>query len=169
MFHSTLILFLMTNFSSTPPDGKATTIKKTFSRETKVSIEIHADPSIIWALLSNAEDYPRWNSTIISFEGDIVAGSRIKLISTLDPSRTFKLRIKEIIPEEKVVWGDAMGKRTYALAKSQGGKVVFTMHERIGGLMFPLFANKIPSFDASFEAFAQDLKGEAEIIQKSNK
>lgn len=159
----------MTTFFTPPPYGIATTIKKTFSRETSVSIEVQADPSIIWALLTNAEDYPRWNTTITSIEGDIVQGSRIKLRSTLDPSRTFKLKIKEILPGEKMVWGDALGKRTYSLDRRQGGEALFTMRERIGGLMFPLFANKIPSFDASFETFARDLKIEAEIIQKSNK
>ncbi len=39
-------------------NGKATTVKKTFSRETSVSIKIQADPAIIWALLTNASDYP---------------------------------------------------------------------------------------------------------------
>ena len=51
-------------------DGKATTIKKTFSGATLVRITIQADPSIVWALLTNASDYPRWNSTIISISGE---------------------------------------------------------------------------------------------------
>jgi hypothetical protein len=36
------------------------------------------------------------------------------------------------------------------------------MAEKIGGPVFPLFANKIPSFDASFTRFAADLKAAAE-------
>jgi hypothetical protein len=31
--------------------------------------------------------------------------------------------------------------------------------------MFPMYAKYIPSFDASFDAFAADLKKEAELIQ----
>ena len=38
------------------------------------------------------------------------------------------------------------------------------MTEKIGGLIFPLFANKIPSFDKTFEQFTADLKKEAESI-----
>ena len=38
------------------------------------------------------------------------------------------------------------------------------MVEKIGGLMFPLFASQIPSFDESFEQFTADLKKEAEMI-----
>ena len=159
----------MTSMTYGQPDGKATTIRKAFNRTTTVSTSIDADRAIIWALLTNAADYARWNSTIISIEGDIVPDAKIKLKNTLDPDRIFKLRIQEIIPEEKLVWGDAMGQRTFTLRQNPGNGVVFTMHEKIGGLMFPLFANKIPSFDASFETFAIDLKSEAEIIQKSTR
>ncbi|MBL8958389.1 MAG: SRPBCC domain-containing protein, partial [Gemmatimonadetes bacterium] len=37
-----------------------------------------------------------------------------------------------------------------------------TMHEKIGGPIFPLFARMIPSFDAAFDQFAADLKRAAE-------
>jgi uncharacterized protein YndB with AHSA1/START domain len=145
-------------------NGKAATIKKTFSRQTSVSIEIKADPSIIWALLTTAPDIPRWNSTIISIEGKIAAGEKIKLVSTLDPKRTFKLTVKEFEPTYKLVWGDAMGARVFMLGKNPNGTVQFTMTEKIGGPIFPLFAKMIPPFDTAFEQFAADLKKEAEKI-----
>lgn len=158
----------MTNSSTMAQNGRAVTTKKTFSRETTVSIEINADNAVVWALLNNASDFARWNSTIISVEGEIAQGETIKLKSTLDPKRTFKLKVKEVIPEQKLAWGDAMGTRVYTL-KSQGeNKVIFHMNEKIGGFMFPLFASKIPSFDDSFERFAADLKKEAEIIMNAN-
>lgn len=156
----------MSSLSEVAQVGPATTIKKTFSRTTTVSGEIKADTSIIWALLTNAEDFPRWNSTVVSIEGEIREGEKIKLKSTLDPNRTFNLKVKEMTDDQKMVWGDAMGKRTYQLKRSNEG-VTFTMTEKIGGLMFPLFANKIPPFDESFEQFASDLKKEAEAIANS--
>ncbi|NUO01865.1 MAG: SRPBCC domain-containing protein [Saprospiraceae bacterium] len=145
-------------------NGKATTVKTTFSRETSVGIEIKADAAIVWALLTNASDYPRWNSTVISIEGDITSGGQIKLKSTLDAKRTFKLRIKEFDPERKMVWGDGQGNRVYTLTDLGNGVLSFSMQEKIGGLMFPLYAKYIPPFDQSFEQFAADLKREAEII-----
>ena len=146
-------------------NSKATTIRKTFSRTTSVSTTIQADPSIVWALLTNAADYKRWNSTIVSIEGEIAAGEKIRLKSTLDPKRTFKLKVKKMEAEKSLVWGDAMGKRTYTLTPNGKSAVIFSMTEKIGGPIFPLFANKIPSFDASFDQFAADLKKEAEAIQ----
>ena len=157
----------MENLTSMANSGKAKTVKAFFSRETTVNTEINADASTIWGLLTNASDFSRWNSTVISIDGKIKTREKIKLKTTLDPKRTFKLKVKEVIPETKLVWGDAMGQRTYTLAEVSANKTLFTMTEKIGGLMFPLFASKIPSFDESFEQFAADLKKESESIMNS--
>ena len=154
----------MTTVSS---NGKAVTTKKTFSRETAVSIDIQADKSILWALLTNANDFPRWNSTIISIEGSIAEGENIKLKATLDPKREFKLKVKEFEPETRLVWGDAMGNRVYSLKSIGNNLTNFSMVEKIGGPLFPLFAKMIPPFDHAFEQYAKDLKSEAETISKS--
>jgi uncharacterized protein YndB with AHSA1/START domain len=142
-------------------------MRSAFSRETSVSIAIHAEASIIWALLTNASDYPRWNPTVISIEGKIAPGETIHLKSSLDPKRVFKLKVKKMDDAKELVWGDGMGQRIYTLAPSQNGVVNFKMTEKIGGPLFPLFAKMIPSFDEFFERFANSLKTEAEIIMNS--
>ena len=153
----------------TAREGKATTTKTMFSRETSVSTTISADPSIVWALLTHAADIPRWNSTITSLKGNIREGETIELKSILDDKRTFKLKVKEFVPEKRLAWGDGMGTRVYTLAGGEGGSTHFSMSEKIGGPLFPLFAGAIPSFDETFERFAADLKREAETIQRSKK
>lgn len=149
-------------------NGIALTVKKVFSRETTVSIDIQADPSIIWSLLTNATDFPRWNSTVISIEGNIVEQGKIRLKAALDPGRVFKLSIKEFQPDNTLVWGDAMGKRTFRIRSIGQGLTNFRMSEKIAGPLFPLFARMIPSFDESFGQFAADLKKEAESIARTN-
>ncbi len=160
-------LTMMTTASLLAQNGKATTTKTTFSRETSVSIRIDADAAILWTLLTQASDYPRWNSTILSLEGEIAEGEKITLKSTLDSSRTFTLKVKELLPEERMVWGDGKGTRTYTLSPNADGSTTFHMHEKIGGLMFPLYAKYIPPFDENFEQFAADLKKEAELINRT--
>ncbi len=145
---------------------KAKTIRKTFSRETSVSVDIQADSKTIWSLLTNAENYPKWNSTVISIDGKIALGEKIQLKSYLDPKRVFKLSVKEVEPERRLVWGDAMGKREYKLMPVSGGQTSFSMTEKIGGPLFPLFAKMIPPFDDSFDKFVNDLKAEAEKATK---
>src|SRR5215212_4003609 len=104
-------------------EGKAKTTKTTFSRETSVSTTIGADPAIVWALLTHTSDFPRWNSTITSIKGEIREGETIELKSTLDEKRTFKLKVKEFVPEKRLVWGDAMGSRVYTINRQQDGNV----------------------------------------------
>ena len=151
----------MASLSTMAQNGKAVTEKKTFSRTTTITDIITADDSTIWSLLTNAVGYPNWSYTVISIEGEIEVGQKIKLKSTLAPDRTFKLKVKEMVPNHRLVWGDGMGERTYTL-EQVGEGTRFTMTEKIGGLMFPLFAGKIPAFDASFEQFLGDLKMEAD-------
>jgi uncharacterized protein YndB with AHSA1/START domain len=141
--------------------GKAKTTKTTFSRTTNIDQNISASPEKVWKLLQNAEAMPGWTTTVISVKGKIQVGEKIELVSSLDPERTFKLKVKEIEPKEKLVWGDNLGERTYTI-RMVGMATQFSMTEKIGGFMFPLFASKIPSFDQSFEKFTADLKAKAE-------
>lgn len=120
---------------------------------------------MVFNILTDASKYAKWNSTIVSLEGQIKEGEKIKLVSSLDPERTFKIKVNEIRPNDEMVWGDAMGKRVFSLSETEKG-IKFAMTEKIGNIIFPLFANKIPPFDKSFEAFAADLKKEAESMGK---
>ena len=147
---------------TTTPDGTATTTRTTFSRTTRITETINTDAATVWRLLTTAATYPDWNSTVVSLDGDITPGGKIRLVSTLDPSRTFTLKIKEFTPPARLSWGDALGTRVYSLAETNDGQTRFEMVERIGGPVFPLLANKIPSFDASFAQFTADLKAAAE-------
>ena len=158
----------MTTLSAAAQMGTATTIKKTFSRQTYISIDIDADASIIWTLLTNASDYTRWNSTVTSLEGDIKLGEKIRLKSYLDAKRTFKLKVKEFEPEKGMTWGDGKGNRIFTLTPNENGGITFTMDETMGGFMFPMYSKYIPPFDESFEKFAAELKREAEAIAETN-
>lgn len=141
--------------------NKAVTVTSIFSRTTTIEADINAPVSTVWDILINSKKYTTWNSTIVSIDGEIKLGSTIKLVSKLDPTRTFKLKVKQYIPYQLLVWGDPMGKRTYQLIENSGSTHI-TMTEKIGGPFFPLFASKIPPFDESFEQFVNDLKKEAE-------
>jgi hypothetical protein len=63
--------------------------------------------------------------------------------------------------EKSFTWGDALGMRVFTLTP-KSSTINFSMKEKIGGPLFPLFAKQIPSFDSSFEQFALDLKKIAE-------
>lgn len=159
--------------TSVANNGKAVSTQTTFSRTTTIQISIHSSPTIIWNLLTNAQDFTRWNSTILSMEGSIEEGKKIKLKSTTDPSRIFTLKVQQIQQQKSMVWADGMapffrGVRQYRLEEQSDGSSTFFMQETLSGLMFPLAAKHIPSFDEPFEQFATDLKKEAEAIQQQS-
>lgn len=149
------------------PNGKATHQKTTFRMEYAVAINVKATPQRIWAMLTNAADFPRWNSTIQSIEGQITQGQKIKLRASIAPERIFNLNIREYVPQQRLVWNDGMapmftGVRTFTLTPKPDQTTDFQMSEVFSGLMLPMIAGSLPDFGPVFERYAADLKTEAE-------
>lgn len=148
-------------------EGSATKSKSTFRMECSVATRIAAPPERIWALLTNAKDFPRWNPTVTSIGGEIRAGERLVLKVPTAPERTFKPRVTTFEPARKMVWSDGAapmfkGVRTWTLEPRTDGTTLFTMHEVFRGLMLPMIAKTLPDFGAVFEQYASALKREAE-------
>ncbi len=149
-----------------PEDGKAYMTKKAFRLEYTISKKIMAKPEQIWKILTNGPDYPRWNSTVKSLEGRIEKGEKIKLCAMIDTSRTFSLKVSELVASQKMVWKDGAapmfkGVRTYTLNPNPDGSTQFTMTEVLSGMMLPMIKGSLPDFRPSFEQYAADLEKEA--------
>ncbi len=151
------------------PNGLSTKSKTLFQMAYGVGITINAKPEHIWSFLTNAEGFPRWNSTISSIKGKIALGEKIELQARIAPERIFKLKVSEFVPGQRMVWRDGsapmfQGVRTFIL-KAKGDKATdFFMEERFSGLMLPLIAKALPDFGEAFEDYAKDLKREAERV-----
>lgn len=147
-------------------DGKATTRRSAFRMEVAVGITVRASPATLWALLTNAQDVPRWNSTVQSIEGTIALGETIRLRATIAPERTFKLRVTTCVPNDLLVWQDGSplfkGVRRYMLTPKHDGTTDVTMAEVFSGLLLPLIARSLPDQGPSFERYVADLQAEAE-------
>jgi hypothetical protein len=151
-----------------PADGRAKQFKSTFRMECAVSVRIAAPPERIWSLLTDAADFPRWNTTVTSVEGEIALGQRICVRVPAAPGRRFRLKVSEFEPGKRMVWRDGVlpmfeGVRTYALLAAADGSTVFCMVEVFRGAMLPMIAGSLPDFGPSFETYAADLKREAEL------
>ena len=147
-------------------NGRANKTKSTFRMEDSAGVNIKAKPDRVWALMTNAGDFPRWNSTVKSIDGRIALGQTIKLIASIAPTRTFNLKVIEFVPEKRMVWSDGnaifKGVRTYTLTPQTDGSTDFTMSEVYTGLMLPMIAGSLPDFGPTFEKYVTDLKREAE-------
>ncbi|HEX7838917.1 MAG TPA: SRPBCC domain-containing protein [Kofleriaceae bacterium] len=151
----------------TTSPAKATQTSRTFRMECATTIDVRATPQRIWALLTNAADFPRWNSTVTRITGTIAQGERLALEVPAAPGRTFKPRVVGFNPEREMVWSDGFapmfrGVRTFTLAANPDGTTAFSMVEVLSGVMLPMIKGSLPDFGPSFEAYAADLKREAE-------
>lgn len=137
---------------------------KSFSTTTT----IQAAPEKIWALLTDAPGFPRWNPTVERIDGRIALGEKITVHTTFSKGRAFPVKVAEFEPGQRMVWSGGMplglfkGVRTYMLTPRPGGAVEFSMEEVFSGLLSPLIERSIPDMQPYFEQFAAGLKQAAE-------
>jgi uncharacterized protein YndB with AHSA1/START domain len=132
-----------------------------------VERHIAAPPERVWALLTDARSYAAWNRAVVSIEGDIRSGSSIRLVSTVNPKRTFTLAVSAVDAPRTMTWSDGMplglftGERVFQLTPRDGG-TGFAMTESYRGPMAGLITRAIPDMTESFGVFADGLKAAAE-------
>jgi len=137
-----------------------------FSMRCRVEVHILAGAAIIWKLLTDAERFPRWNSTVTRIEGEIREGGRLR-IHVPGTNRTFTPIVSDVVPNERMTWSGGFaplfkGVRTFCLKSNDADSTTFVMEERFTGLIFALVKGSLPDFGPIFERYAQDLKQEAE-------
>ena len=133
-----------------------------------VKISIRATPERIWALLTDAAGYTRWNHTVEKVDGTIALGERVTVHPKINPGRAFPVKVVELEPSRRMVWTGGMplglfkGERVFTLTPGANGEVEFSMREEYTGLMAPLIGKSIPDLQPAFDEFAGDLKRAAE-------
>lgn len=150
-----------------PEKIQASKTQSTFILDCSVEIVIAASAERVWALLTNAQDFSRWNSTVTKIEGEIAEGQKLKITVPSAPGQTFKPKVSGLEPNRAMTWSDGMapmfkGVRTFALSDAGGGRTKFAMREVFSGLMLPMIKGSLPDFGPIFETYAQDLKRAAE-------
>lgn len=129
---------------------------------------IDASPDRVWAVLTDAAGYSGWNTAVVSLQGRIALGEKLKLVSVVAPERTFTLRVAELEAPHRMVWTSGMplglfrGVRTYELRPDGDGGTEFSMAEVFSGPLAPMITKAIPDLTESFEQWADGLKKASE-------
>lgn len=145
----------------------ATKSTKPFRMECAIRCDIHAPLSTVWALLTDAERFPHWNSTVSRIAGNIALGQTLELEVPSAPGRTFKPKVTVLEAERAMQWSDGFGPmfkgvREFTLSKKSEEVTEFAMSEVFSGLMLPMIKSSLPDFAPIFETYAADLKRAAE-------
>ena len=136
-----------------------------------VEVNIEASAEVVWSLLTDAKGFSRWNPTVNHIEGEIREGERLK-IHVPGTSRIFTPRVSGVVPVRRMIWSDGFtgifkGVRTFMLNPQDDGTTDFSMEEKFSGLMFALVKGMLPDFGPIFEAYANNLKREAEGLRRA--
>jgi hypothetical protein len=149
-------------------DTKFMQTNTTLAMSCSVAVNIGANAQVVWGLLTDAKGFPRWNSTITGIEGQIREGERLRL-HVPGTRRTFTPRVSDVVAARRMTWSDGFvplfkGVRSFELKPRDDGSTDFVMKERFSGIVFALTRRMLPDFRPIFEAYAGDLKREAERI-----
>ena len=134
----------------------------------EASAPIAASPEAIWAILTDAPNYPTWDSGVERVEGRIAPGERITVFSAVNPGRPFPVNVTEFSPGRRMVWSGGMplglfkGVRTFTLTPQGDQATNFIMREEYSGPLAGLIGRSIPDLQPSFERFVTGLKRRAE-------
>ena len=152
---------------SNSPTAKATKVESAFRMACGIRASIKASPTRVWSLLTDAEGFARWNSTVTRIDGEIAEGGTLRVVVPTAPKRTFKLKVSSVTPGRSMTWSDGVapmfrGVRTFVLSPRSDGGTEFSMHDELAGLMLPLIKSSLPDFAQVFETYAADLQRAAE-------
>lgn len=134
---------------------------------------IKASPETIWAILTHAPGYPRWDPGVDRIEGQIAPGEKITAFTKLSPGRAFPVKVTEFVPGRKMTWTGGMplglfkGERTFTITPQGPDAVEFTVREEFSGPLLPLFGRSLPDLNRAFEQFVAGLKEYAEQAGRS--
>jgi hypothetical protein len=154
------------------PDGKATTVRTTFSLAIAVTKSIEAPNTLVWNLLTDLSAQSKWNSTLTSIEGEIALGERVSFKVPEAPGQTFSPKVISYDAPRSMVWRLnrwplLVSERTYRLTAGPHGSTELALDEVFRGLLLPLIAKSLPDFGAMFERSASDLKAAAEAAARA--
>jgi hypothetical protein len=146
-------------------EPRITQMRGAFSLACTVEVNIKARAEIVWGLLTDAQGFSRWNSTVTGIEGQIREGERL-VLHVPGTDRTFTPTVSGVVQHERMTWTGGFspifkGVRTFTLTSRSDGSTDFRMEERFSGFMLPLAKGSMPDFGPVFARYASDLKREA--------
>jgi uncharacterized protein YndB with AHSA1/START domain len=130
---------------------------------------IQAPPAEVWAVLTDAAGYERWNPEILGVEGVFAASGRIKVRVRIGSGavRSLTLAVTEFLPPSRMQWvggvpgGLFVGTRTLTVSPAADG-TEFRMVVEMSGPLAPLITKSLGDRRPELDAFSAALKTEAE-------
>ena len=140
-------------------------------KELYTEIQINASPSSVWNILTDFDDFRRWNPFIKEISGDLKVGSQIHVYIKPPNSNAmkFKPKLLKYKPEKEIRWIGKFylpklvdGEHSLSIKKLDDGNVLFIQKETFSGLLVPFISGLLKDTKMGFELMNKELKKEAE-------
>jgi len=140
-------------------------------KEIYTEIEINASAGIVWSILTDFDDFSRWNPFIRKISGKPQEGAQIEVYIIPPNSNGMKFRPKILTydPERELRWlGNFWipklfdGEHSLIIKEISGNKVLFIQKEMFSGLFVPFLSGTLKDTESGFEMMNHALKEEAE-------
>ena len=135
------------------------------------TIEIDAEPDVVWRQLADTGSYGDWNPFVRRLDGELTEGSRLEVEITPPEGRamTFKPKVLAAEPGRELRWlghllvkGLFDGEHSFEIEPLDGGRTRFTQSERFSGLLVRPLGGGLGKTERGFEAMNRALKARAE-------
>ncbi len=142
-------------------------------KEIYTEIEINASALVVWNIVTDFDNFPKWNPFIREISGTPQKGSMIQVVMKPPNSSamTFKPTILEYKPEEKLRWLGKLwipklfdGEHNFIIKKIDENKVIFIQKENFSGVLVPILSGLLKNTEKGFEMMNRALKEEAEKL-----
>ena len=140
-------------------------------REIAAEIDIEADATKVWAILTDFASYPDWNPFIPSAAGQLEQGARLRVRIQPPGARgmTFRPTVMEVDSLHELRWlgrfvipGLVDGEHMFILTSIGEGRVHFVQREAFRGLLVPFLGGLAAATRRGFEEMNSALKARSE-------
>jgi len=116
-------------------------------KEIKTSIEISAAPETIWKILTDFQEYGKWNPFITKISGEQRMGGLLEIKAG---GITFKPKLLKYDEPKEIRWlgklffkGLFDGEHSFQIIDHNNGSCTFLQEEKFNGILVGLFAKKL--------------------------
>lgn len=133
-------------------------------KEYRTKAIINAPAAIVFKIITDASCHPIFDPNCIKIEGAMKQGKYLKLYSKLSPKRIAKVRVREIKPNELMVWENGLpfnlwrNVRTFTVIAKDDYTTEFHMVEVLSGPLLTWIEKWTPDLTDSFTQFSKGLK-----------
>lgn len=140
-------------------------------KEIYTEIQINASPTTVWNILTDFDDFSRWNPFIKEISGNIQVGSQIYVYIKPPNSNAmkFKPKLLKYEPEKEIRWIGKFylpklvdGEHSLSIKKLNNENILFVQKETFSGLLVPFISGLLKDTKTGFELMNNELKKEAE-------